>query len=79
MLDRKMIKLLTFDTDLISCFRHHDIRAKTRSRMTTATTFSRQNLKLSIIYRSKLKKELQEAKEASREYQRKLAHQSAVG
>ena len=63
----------------MSCFRHHDIRAKTRRRMTTATTFSRQNLKLSIIYRSKLKKELQEAKEASREYQRKLAHQSAVG
>ena len=25
------------------CFRHHDIRTKTRSRMTTVTTFSRQN------------------------------------
>jgi len=33
--DPKIIKLLTF--------RHHDILAKTRSRMTTATTFSRQN------------------------------------
>ena len=40
-LDRKMIKLLTFD--LITCFRYFDILAKTRSRMTTATTFSRQN------------------------------------
>ena len=26
----------------MSCFRHRDIRAKTRNRMTTATTFSRQ-------------------------------------
>ena len=34
---RKMIKLL------VTCFRHYDIRVKTRSRMTTATTFSRQN------------------------------------
>ena len=37
--DRKMIKFPTFD----NLFRHHDIRAKTRSRMATATTFSRQN------------------------------------
>ena len=37
--DRKMIKLLTFDI-LFSPF---DILAKTRSRVTTATTFSRQN------------------------------------
>ena len=28
---------------LITCFRHFDILAKTRCRMTTATTFSRQN------------------------------------
>ena len=35
----KMIKLLTFD----NLFRHHDIRAKPRGTMTTATTFSRQN------------------------------------
>ena len=28
---------------LITCSRHFDIPAKTRSRMTTATTFSRQN------------------------------------
>ena len=35
-LDRKMIKLLT-------SFRHYDILAKTRSRMTLAITFSRQN------------------------------------
>ena len=34
-----MIKLLTFD----NLFPHYDILAKTRSRMTTATTFSRQN------------------------------------
>jgi len=27
----------------MSCFRHRDIRAKTLCRMTTATTFSRQN------------------------------------
>ena len=27
----------------MTCFRQHDIRAKTRSRVTTATTFSRQN------------------------------------
>ena len=27
----------------MSCVRHHDIRAKTRSTMTTATTFFRQN------------------------------------
>ena len=32
--DRKMIKLLKFDIS----FRHHDIRAETRSRMTKATT-----------------------------------------
>ena len=38
--DRKMIKLLTFD---ILFFRHFDILAKTRSRVTTATAFSRQN------------------------------------
>ena len=35
----KMIKPLTLTTS----FRHYDILAKTRSRMTTATTFSRQN------------------------------------
>ena len=35
--DRKMVK------QLLSWFRQHVIRAKTRSRMTTATTFSRQN------------------------------------
>ena len=35
--DRKMIKLLT----LITCVRYFDILAKPRSRMTTATTFSR--------------------------------------
>ena len=27
----------------MTCFRHYDIRAKTRSRMTTAIGFSRQN------------------------------------
>ena len=27
----------------MTCFRHYDILAKTRSRVTTATTFSRQN------------------------------------
>ena len=27
----------------MSCFYHHDIHAKARSRKTTATTFSRQN------------------------------------
>ena len=37
--DCKMIKLLTFDNS----FRNFDILAKTRSRVTTATTFSRQN------------------------------------
>ena len=37
--DRKTIKLLTFD----NLFRYIDILAKTRSRMTKATTFSRQN------------------------------------
>ena len=37
--DRKMIKLLTFD----NLFSHFDILAKTRVRVTTATTFSRQN------------------------------------
>ena len=37
--DGKMIKLLTFD--ILFC--HHDIRSKTRGRMTTAATFSRQN------------------------------------
>ena len=30
-------------TDLITCCRYFDILAKTRSRMTTATTFSRHN------------------------------------
>ena len=35
-LDSKMIKRLT-------CFRHHDILTTTRSRMTTAIRFSRQN------------------------------------
>ena len=35
--DRKMVK------QLLSWFRQHVIRAKTSSRMTTATTFSRQN------------------------------------
>ena len=34
-----MLKLLKFD----NLFRHYDILAKTRSRMTTAITFSRQN------------------------------------
>ena len=28
---------------MITCFRYYNIRAKTRRRMTTATTFSRQN------------------------------------
>ena len=37
--DGKMIKFLTFD----NLFRHYDILAKTRSRTTTAITFSRQN------------------------------------
>ena len=37
--DRKMIKLLTFD----NLFSHFDILAKTRSRMTAATTFSLQS------------------------------------
>ena len=40
--DRKMIKLLTL-IFLINCFRYFDILAKTRSRVTTASTFSRQN------------------------------------
>ena len=40
--DRKMIKLLTL-IFLINCFRHFDILAKTRSRVTTASTFSCQN------------------------------------
>ena len=35
---------------LISSFRHHDIRAKTRPRMTTATTFSCQNDAGSRLY-----------------------------
>ena len=35
----KMIKLPT----LITCFRHYDTLAKTRGRMATAITFSRQN------------------------------------
>lgn len=35
--ERKMLKLL------VTCFRHHDIVAKTLSRMTTAITFSGQN------------------------------------
>ena len=38
-LDRKMRKLLTLD----KLYPHYDTLAKTRSRMTTATTFSRQN------------------------------------
>ena len=38
-LDSKLIKLLTFD-DL---FRHSDILAKTRNRLTTAISFFRQN------------------------------------
>ena len=37
--DREMVKFLTFD----GMFCHHDILVKTRNRMTTATTFSRQN------------------------------------
>ena len=37
---RKMIKLLL---TLISCFCYHDIRAKTRRRVTAATTYSHQN------------------------------------
>ena len=37
--DRQVIKLLTFD----NLFPPLDILAKTRSRVTTATTFSRQN------------------------------------
>ena len=37
--DRKMTKLLTFD----NCFPQFDILAKTRSEVTTATRFSRQN------------------------------------
>ena len=36
---RKMIKRLTFD----NLFPHYNILAKTRSRVKTATTFSRQN------------------------------------
>ena len=38
--DRKTIKLLTFDNLFPP---HFDILAKTRSRVTTATSFSRQN------------------------------------
>ena len=38
-LDRKMRKLLTLD----KLYPHYDTLTKTRSRMTTATTFSRQN------------------------------------
>ena len=37
--NRWMIKFLTFG----NLFSHHDILAKTRSRLTTATMFSRQN------------------------------------
>ena len=40
--DENMIKLQTFD-NLFLRVRHYDILAKTRSRMTTATSFSRQN------------------------------------
>ena len=40
--DENMIKLQTFD-NLFPRVRHYDILAKTRSRMTTATSFSRQN------------------------------------
>ena len=39
----------TFNISVITCFRHQDIRAKTRSRMTTATTFSRQNENLELV------------------------------
>ena len=40
---------------LRSCFRHHDIRAKTRSTMTTATTFSRQRHWLTHIHHLELR------------------------
>ena len=40
---------------MISCFRHHDIRAKTRSRMTTATTFSRQRRWLTHVHHLELR------------------------
>ena len=40
--DENMIKLQTFD-NLFPRVGHCDILAKTRSRMTTATSFSRQN------------------------------------
>ena len=42
----RMIKLLTFDL----LFRHHDFRVKTRSRMTGASSFSRQNDVGSLAY-----------------------------
>ena len=38
--DSKLIKLLTLY--LIACSHHYDILAKTRRRMTTAVSFSRQ-------------------------------------
>ena len=40
--DGNMIKLQTFDS-LFPRVRHYDILTKTPSRMTTATSFSRQN------------------------------------
>ena len=39
----------------MSCFRHHDIRAKTRSTMTTATTFSRQRHWLTHVHHLELR------------------------